>query len=155
MRVVLRYIVVTLVTLGLVWMLTIFAERPLLSGNVVTPPGTRLTYWLNDFMNAAAHGVWMSAAGSLVWFSLSRWFSGVLNWRSAGKRSVWTVIGVATVTISTVYGFYYVPVAESGGIMAYSFFFANSVLIYCLSTALGSPPSYKYTPVGSRILRIF
>lgn len=150
-----RFALATLAALLLVWMMAIFAERPLLSSYLVPLSGTTLTRWINDFMNAAAHAVWISAAGSIIWFSLARWLFGVLDWRSSGKRATWIVIGLIIVTISTVYGFYYVPSAESGGIIAYSFFFVNSVLIYYVSTALGSPPSYKYTPVGARILRVF
>lgn len=155
MRVLLRYAVVTLITLGLVWVLAVFAERPLLSSYLVPLSGTTLTRWINDFMNAAAHGIWISVAGSLIWFSLARWLFGILDWRSSGKRGIWTVIGLIAVTVSTVYGFYYVPSARSGGIIAYSFFFTNSMLIYYLSTVMGSPPSYKYTPIGARILRVF
>lgn len=152
---VLHYAVATLATLGLVWVLTIFVERSLLSSYLVPLSGMRLTPWINDFMNAAAHGVWISAAGSFVWFSLAHWLFGVLDWRSSGKRSIWLVTGLITVVVSTVYGFYYVPSAESGGLLAYFFFFLNSMLIYYLSTALGSPASYKYTPIGARILRFY
>lgn len=155
MRVLIRFALATLAALLLVWMVAVFAERPLLSSYLVPLSGTTLTRWINDFMNAAAYGVWISAAGSIIWFSLARWAFEILDWRSSGKRAIWIVTGLITVTISTVYGFYYVPSAESGGIVAYSFFFVNSVLIYYLSTALGSPPSYKYAPVGARILRVF
>jgi hypothetical protein len=155
MRVLIRFALATAATSLLVWMVAIFAERPLLSSYLVPLSGMRLAPWVNDFMNAAAHGVWISAAGSAFWFSLARWLFGVLDWRSSGRRTTWTITGLITVTIATVYGFYYVPSAESGGVIAYSFFFANSVLIYYVSTVMGSPPSYKYTPVGARVFRVF
>lgn len=155
MRSLVRYIAVTAVTAGFVWAIVFFGERPLLNQVVVPRPGTRLPFYIADFMSAAAFGVWASAAGSFFWFLFARWISGVVDWRSSGKRSIWAVLGVLTVAVCTVYGFYYVPIAESGGAIAYTLFLVNSSLIYYMSTTLASPPSYKYTPYGARTLRIF
>lgn len=138
-----------------IWALAVYFERVLVMETVVPLPGTQLNFWVSDFMRAAATGVWMSGGGSLIWYLLTRWAFPVLDWGSAGRRLLWGGVGGVTVAISTVYGFYYVPYAESGGVVAYTLFFGNSLVIYYLSTAFASPPSYKYTPVGARSLRFF
>lgn len=154
-RPLLRYVLFAAITAVFVWGGVFFVERPLLNQLVVPQSGTRLTFWIADFMNAASLGLWGSVAGSFGWFAFAQWISKVLDWRSSGKRIIWGALGALTVGICTAWGFYYVPIAESGGPVAYSFFFLNSALIYYMSTALASPPSHKYSPYGAKAIRVF
>jgi len=150
-----RFLVVVSLVLAAVWGLAVYAERILILRSVVPLSGTRLGVWVADFMQAVAAGVWGSGGGALIWYIVTRWAIPVSNWRNAGRRFLWIGIGVLTVVVCTVYGFYYVPYAEAGGPIAYSLFFVNSAVIYYFTTVFASPPSYKYTPVGSQSLRVF
>lgn len=148
-----RFLVVTLLAMGAIWAFTVYAERILLLGMIVPPVGTRLGVLVADFMQAAAVGIWASGVGALTWYSLAQWVFPVMDCRNAGRRFLWVGIGVVTVIACTVYGFYYMPHAQSGGPVAYTFFLVNSAAIYYFSTVFASPPSYKYTPVGAQFLR--
>jgi len=148
-----RFLVVVSLIMGAVWGLAVYAERILVLESIIPLSGTRLGVWVADFMQAVAFGVWGSGGGALIWYLLTRWAFPVLDWRNAGRRFLWVGVGVITVVVCTVYGFYYVPYAESGGPIAYSLFFFNSTAIYYFSTVFASPPSYKYTPAGSQSLR--
>lgn len=144
---------VTAVVSLLVWLLTVYGEQLLLRSVIVPYAGTQLGVWIDDFMLASSHVLWISVVGALGWFLLTSLALRVSDWKSAGKRLLWIGVFASVVTVSTVYGFYYVPSTQSGGSIAYLFFAANSAAIYYFSTVLASPPAYKYTPVGAEALR--
>lgn len=150
-----RYLTTLIVVAGLVWAAAVYGERALVRDFVMPLPGTQLDVWLGDFTRAATYGVGGASVGTLLWYICTEWFFSVQDWRNAGRRGLWAGIGVVTLIVCTAGSIYVVPPLRTGGLVTYTLFGVNAILVYYLVTVFATPPSYKYTPLGSNALRVF
>ena len=122
----------------------------------VQPSGKlKLDNWINEFYETALVTIVISFGGVLIWYLFGFINYRITNWRNAKGFLAWLFIFVGTIVIASVYGYKFTPPTEERG-KGYALFsyFVNVALIYWLSTAIFSPSTVKYVPLGSMRLRL-
>lgn len=141
-----------LTVVSAVWALMALLEMKWLSDRVYPVAGTKLPEWLDDFKWWATVGIIVASVISLAWYALS-----VLRFRfnhwNRNYVVYWRLLFFGAVLPPAVLGYLFTQETLVGSGWAYAFYVFNSILIYYLATALFSPPSVKYTPLGARYIR--
>ena len=125
----------------------IFEAQP--SGKV------RLDIWINAFYENALTTIGFAFLGVLAWYFVGYVLYRITNWKNAKGFLAWLLIFVLTVIAVFAYGYYFTqPTEDLGKYLACLFYVGNAALIYWLSTAIFSPSTVKYVPLGSIRLRL-
>lgn len=138
---------------GAFLLILVFLEENLaLSEKIVPPPDVSLEEWLENFRRWAIVGIASSLVAALLWYAVAAWAFKVNSWRRANKRAIWSLLFLIPVA-GIVTGFVFIQQAQEGALSAYLFVVVNGLACYYLQTALFSPSSFKYTPLGASVLR--
>jgi MFS family permease len=143
-----------IVLVGFVFsLLVIFIEKELVLKEIVIPlPGVTLPEWMDDFKYWTLFGIGAATFASLVWYTLFQWIFKVNHWSTADRR-VWWYLFFLLPIILIVAGWIAVREAQEGTWLANICFILNNIGCYYLATALFSPVSFKYTPLGASKFR--
>ena len=141
-----------LAVISVVCGLMVFVETGWLSDNVYPVAGTKLPEWLDDFKWWATLGITIASVISLLWYALSLLHFKFNHW-NRNYVVYWRLLFFAAVLPPVILGYLFTQEAIFGTGWAYLFYLSNSILIYYFATALFSPPSVKYTPLGARYMR--
>lgn len=137
----------------LFFLLMVFVEENYVLNEMVIPRGDMsIEEWLDSFRRWGTIGISVSAATGLFWYVLGQGFFDVNRWTEANRRPIWLLLFFCPV-IAGVLGIVFTKQAQQGAWAAFLFYFLNSTLCYYLETALFSPSSFKYTPLGASKLR--
>jgi hypothetical protein len=141
-----------LVYVGLVYLegyylYDVFQAQP--SGKV------KLDTWINEFYANALPTIMFALLGILVWYLIGYFKHRIANWKKSKGFLAWLLIFVLSTLAAFAYGYYFTkPTEDLGKYFACLFFLGNGALLYWLSTAVFSPPTVKYVPLGSIRLRL-
>jgi hypothetical protein len=131
----------------------IFLEGQLvLYEKVVPPANVTLEDWLESFKWWGTAGIIASWASANLWYLLGQWVYRVNTWQAANYRPLWYV-NLFVPVIVVILGILFTAQAQEGAIFAYIFYGVNWLLTYYFATALFSPSSFKYAPLGAKALR--
>jgi hypothetical protein len=148
------HIVLITIVAGVFFALLVFVEENLVLYDMIVPtPDMTLEEWLEDFRVWGELGIGLAFAAGLLWYVLGQWVFKINNWQASGKRPVWALLFLLSVAGGVVTGIVLTRQAQEGAVIAYGFYALNGLLCYYLETALFSPTSFKYTPLGARKLR--
>ncbi len=111
-----------------------------------------LEAWLESFRWWGTIGIAASLAAGVIWYVMGQFLFKVNDWKDAGKRPVWVLLSLIPIGAS-VAAIFFTQQAQNYAWVAYVFYVVNGLLSYYLGTALFSPSSFKYTPVGASKLR--
>lgn len=122
----------------------------------VQPAGkVKLDTWINEFYENSLAIVTMAFLGVLIWYSVGYFSYQITDWKRAKGFLAWLLIFLATFAAAFAYGYYFTqPTEDTGRIRTCLIFAGSAALIYWLSTAIFSPPTVKYAPLGSIRLRL-
>lgn len=146
-----------LVFIGLValafFLLMVFVEQDLALYWIVVPPANvTLEEWLDSFELWATCGIVISLLASIGWYALGQWGYNISTWKETDKRPIWWLFFLISL-IGVALGMLLAKRAQEGMALAYLFYFINGALSFYLETALFSPLSFKYTPIGASKIR--
>jgi hypothetical protein len=127
-------------------------EDGLLDSMVSTGPSITLDEWREAFRNWANLGIGVALAAALLWFVAGQWFYSLNHWAAAGRRGMWLTLLVVA-ALGAAPGALLTPAAQEWGRLSLAFYVLNNCALYYFATLLCSPPSYKYTPYGSAVVR--
>lgn len=142
------------VVAGLLCAVTVLGETRLLYETISGLPegaGT-LEEWIDDFARWGVGGIVVSFSTALLWYAIGQWVLRVERPRDCDRRPIWIALTLFPLLAAVAPIFALIGPGQ-GGWLAYSLFFANTLICYYISTALFSPSSYKYTPVGAAAVR--
>ncbi|MBF0318053.1 MAG: hypothetical protein HQL04_07740 [Nitrospirae bacterium] len=149
-----------IVAIGCLFYLLFDVELKYIVSKLVTIPlGTDLLSadletWEGYFMKGALIVCITATSFSLVWYVVAQWGMKVVDWKSAGKRTWWTVLFLILFVATLAFGIYYLKDSvEMGLVWAVGLYVLNGALCYYLSTLLLSPVAFKYTPLGAMTVR--
>lgn len=114
----------------------------------------RLPIWLQSFHSFATLGVIIAFLTALLWYVLGAFVFKVNKWTQSKKIMLWAFLFLVPI-IAAGFSSYLTEPAREGAFWAYLFYFINNIFTYYLATLFFSPPSFKYTPLGSVYVRIF
>lgn len=122
----------------------------------VQPSGkVKLDTWINEFYETALITIIMAFAGILIWYLIGYLNYRITNWKKAKGFLAWLFIFLVTIVGVFAYGYYFTqPTEDLGKYISCLFYVGNTALIYWLSTAMFSPSTVKYVPIGSVRLRL-
>lgn len=141
-----------LAVISAVCALMVFFEMKWLSDRVYPLAGTKLPEWLDNFKAWATRGIIVASAISLSWYALSIVRFNFNHW-NRDYIVLWWLLFFGAVLPPAILGYLFTEETLLGSGWAYTFYIFNSILIYYFATAFFSPPSVKYTPVGSKYIR--
>lgn len=114
----------------------------------------KLDTWINEFYAAALITVGIAFVGVLIWYLVGYFYYRITDWKNAKGFLAWLSIFVVTIVSVFAYGYYFTqPTEDWGQRLAILSYIVNAALIYWLSTAIFSPSTVKYAPLGSISLR--
>ena len=119
---------------------------------LVPAAGVTINDWLADFMNWTLIIIILSTVMSLAWYCLAAWKFRAEDWRKVNKRGWWYLLSLPVVVVALV-GCALSYAAQEFAWIAYIFYIMNGVCCYFLATALNTPASFKYIPLGATALR--
>lgn len=115
----------------------------------------KLDTWINEFYAVALITVVFAFVGVVIWYLVGYLYYQITDWKNAKGFLAWLFIFVVTIAAVFGYGYYFIqPTEDLGKYISCLFFVGNALLIYWLSTAIFSPPTVKYAPLGSISLRL-
>ena len=115
--------------------------------------GIQLDDWVDKFRYLTINrNMWTAIICVFLWYVYGQFICNLNEWQKSKQFVKWFLLFVVTVG-SVVVAIYETPVAEEGLLLAYSFYFINSSILYYIITLLFSPPSFKYTPPLARFVR--
>ena len=94
----------------------------------------------------------VSLASTMIWYALAEWSFRVAVPVAQSKRWIW-FLWLAVAVLAAFCAEFFGPSASINGHIPTVFYFLGATGFYCLATALFSPVSYKYTPLGAFFLR--
>lgn len=136
---------------GVMVLFNVFVTAPYLY-DVVSGAPSKIERWLETYKGWSIYLTGTSLVSALLWYVLSQWFFKLNYWAKSGKRPVWSLL-IAPPLLVTAIGIVLTPAAKEGMWLVYFFYFVSALIPYYLGTALFSPSSFKYAPVGSQLLR--
>lgn len=118
-------------------------------------PSNRIkqTDWLNNFESAAFTCIGIAICAVIFWYVYSYLQYKVKNWKSAGGKLAWFIIGGVLVVVTIGFGANNITSTEDnniGKILALIAFAFIAALVYWLPTAISSLPTVKYAPLFSK-----
>lgn len=115
----------------------------------------KLDTWISEFYENSLTLIVFAFLAVLLWYLIGYFNYRITNWKQSGGFLAWLLIFVALIIFVFVYGYNYTQATEDlGRYFACLFYVANAALIYWLSTAIFSPSTVKYVPLGSIRLRL-
>jgi hypothetical protein len=149
--------IINLVGMALVaflfFLLLVFVEENNVLNEIVVPRAdVTLESWLESFRWWGTVGIFASLAAAVIWYIVSQFVFRVNDWRASGKRPIWALLSLIPIGAS-VAGIIFTQQAQNYAWVAYVFYVLNGLCSYYFATALFSPSSFKYTPVGAKKLR--
>ena len=120
--------------------------------NVISGTPSSIEEWLNTFKDWSIYIIVSSSVSGLFWYALTQWLFKLNDWSNAGKRLVWVLL-IAIPVIVTVVAILMTPTAQEGMWWTYLFYLISAIIPYYLGTALFSPSSFKFAPIGAQSLR--
>lgn len=149
----LAHLILIVLTTAVFFGLMVFVEQDLALYEMVIPPAdVTLEEWLDSFRLWGSVGLGISLAAALGWYVLGQWWFMVDSWNNADKRPIWGLLFLFPLA-GAILACILTQRAQEGSVLAYAFYFINGLLSYYLATALFSPSSFKYTPIGADKLR--
>lgn len=107
---------------------------------------------LDSFELTLTINLTVAAVGILLWYLVTK-LSGVTRVSDAGKRPTWAVLLVAVLIVSTLMAFLVFVQPAQGGWIAYGLLVLAPLILFYVPTAVFTPVSFKYAPVGARAVR--
>jgi len=120
--------------------------------NVVSGTPSSIEEWLTTFKDWSIYIIIASVISGFLWYALAQWLFRLNYWKGAGKRLVWLLL-ISLPVATTVAAILLTPATQEGMWWAYLFYLISAIVPYYIGTALFSPSSFKYTPVGAQALR--
>lgn len=148
-------VVGVLVLAGAFYLLMNFAEVYVLnSGRVIPREDITIEEWIDEFRQWASLVIGAGTVTSLLWYGLGQWGFGVNDWRASNRRPVWLLLALVPAG-AAILSMVVTRQPQEGWFYAPAFYLLNGLLCYYLQTALFSPSSFKYTPLGASRLRVW
>ncbi len=119
----------------------------------VEPIGIKLREWLIDFRSWGAFGIGMSLITGVLWYVFAQ-RKLIDRVKDTKRRGIW-VLGFVPPLLSAIAAVLFSKPAQEGALIAYVFYFINSLAVYYFGTAFCSPLAFKYTPWGAQRLRFW
>lgn len=120
--------------------------------NAVSGTPSSIEEWLNTFKDWSIYIIVASTTSGLLWYTLAQWLFRLNDWSSAGKRLMWLLLISLPIAIAVV-AILMTPAAEEGMWWTYLFYLISAIAPYYVGTALFSPSSFKYAPIGAQTVR--
>jgi hypothetical protein len=135
------------------FLLMVFVEENYVLNEIIIPRADiTLEEWLDSFRHWGTIGITVAATTGLLWYFLGQWMFEVNSWSKANRRPIWFLLFLGPI-IAAALGVVFTTQSQGGAWAAFLFYLLNSTLCYYLATALFSPSSFKYVPVGASKLR--
>ena len=152
MKPIVHIVLMTLVATSF-YAVLVFVEANLVMDAVIVPPAdVDLDEWLENFQLWGSVGIGLSLVTALLWYALGQWVFKIDHWKASGKRHIWILLFLVPVG-GAVLAIAMTGQAQEGALYAYLFHVVNNLVSYYLETALFSPSSFKYSPIGAQKVR--
>lgn len=118
------------------------------------PIDLTIDQWIDSFQTWAYVCVGAAVIAIILWYLFGQTVFKTNHEKPNGKRVLWALLLILP-ACAVALSFYFIEETESEPLLAYLCFMVNGFFLYYLATVFFSPPSVKYTPIGSMRLRRF
>lgn len=118
--------------------------------------GITLVQWQQHFLRLVAATGFLSSATLLTWYALARFFLRLDNATSVDKRSIWLTIFAVEIVFCLALPYIFAnsdQVLKMAVTIPILFVGLYSILGFWFGSILVTPAPYKYTPIGSSLIR--